>query len=52
MEALSTRLEQRPRDAVTLVSGHDARETIVRLTGPGLSQIERLLPAAAGKERG
>jgi uncharacterized protein (TIGR00251 family) len=41
-----------PRDAVTLVSGHGARDKIVRLTGLGPSQIERRLTAAAGKERG
>ncbi|MBA3733975.1 MAG: DUF167 domain-containing protein [Actinobacteria bacterium] len=40
-----------PRDAMTLVSGHGARDEIVRLTGLGLSQIERRLTAATGKER-
>ena len=40
-----------PRDAVTLVSGHGARDKIVQLTGLGLSQIERRLTAAAGEER-
>jgi uncharacterized protein (TIGR00251 family) len=41
-----------PHDAVTLVSGHGARDKTVRLTGLGPSQIERRLSAAAGKERG
>src|SRR6266550_8831671 len=40
-----------PRKAVTLVSGHGARDKIVRLTGLGPSQIERRLTAAAGEER-
>jgi uncharacterized protein len=40
-----------PREAVTLVSGHGARDKIVELTGLGLSQIDRRLSSAAGKER-
>jgi len=38
-----------PRDAVTLVSGHAARDKIVELTGLGPSQIERRLAVAAGR---
>ena len=40
-----------PRDAVTLVSGHAARDKIVQLTCLDPSQIERRLSSAAGKER-
>ena len=40
-----------PRDAVTLVSGHAARDKIVQLTGLDPSRIERRLSSAAGKER-
>ena len=40
-----------PRRAVTLVSGHGARDKIVELTGVGPEQIERRLSSAAGKER-
>ena len=40
-----------PRDAVTLVSGHGARDKIVQLTGLDSTQIERRLSSAAGKER-
>ena len=40
-----------PRDAVTLVSGHGARDKIVQLTGLDSAQIERRLSSAAGKER-
>jgi uncharacterized protein (TIGR00251 family) len=40
-----------PREAVTLVSGHGARDKIVELSGLGPSQIERRLSSAAGKER-
>jgi uncharacterized protein len=39
------------RDAVTLVSGHGARDKIVRLDGLDQDQIERRLTSAAGKER-
>jgi uncharacterized protein len=39
-----------PRDAVTLVSGHAAREKIVELVGLGPTQIERRLTSAAGKD--
>jgi uncharacterized protein (TIGR00251 family) len=40
-----------PRDAVTLVSGHGARDKIVQLTGIDPTQIERRLSSAAGKDR-
>jgi uncharacterized protein len=40
-----------PRDAVTLVSGHGARNKIVQLTGLDSTQIERRLSSAAGEER-
>lgn len=42
-----------PRTAVTLVSGHGAREKIVELTGIGPALIERRLSSAAsaGRER-
>lgn len=40
-----------PRAAVTLVSGHTARDKIVELTGIEPDQIERRLSSAAGKER-
>ncbi len=40
-----------PREAVTLVSGHGARDKIVQLTGLDPTQIERRLSSAAGKER-
>lgn len=40
-----------PREAVTLVSGHGARDKIVELAGLGPSQIERRLSSAAGKQR-
>jgi uncharacterized protein (TIGR00251 family) len=40
-----------PREAVTLVSGHGARDKIVQLAGLDPTQIERRLTAAAGKER-
>jgi uncharacterized protein len=40
-----------PRDAVTLVSGHAAREKIVELMGLDQMQIERRLSSAATKER-
>jgi uncharacterized protein YggU (UPF0235/DUF167 family) len=39
-----------PREAVTLVSGHGARDKIVELEGIGPSQIERRLSSAAGRE--
>jgi uncharacterized protein len=39
-----------PRDAVTLVSGHGARDKIVQLNGLDPTQIERRLSSAAGKE--
>src|SRR3954453_10173647 len=40
-----------PRAAVTLVSGHGARDKIVQLAGIDATQIERRLSSAAGKER-
>jgi uncharacterized protein YggU (UPF0235/DUF167 family) len=39
------------RDAVTLVSGHGARDKIVELSGLGPSEIDRRLSSAVGKER-
>lgn len=41
-----------PRAAVTLVSGHGAREKTVELTGPGPALIERRLASAASSTRG
>ena len=40
-----------PREAVTLVSGHGARDKIVQLAGLDSTQVERRLSTAAGKER-
>jgi uncharacterized protein (TIGR00251 family) len=40
-----------PRESVTLVSGHGARDKIVQLAGVDQTQIERRLSSAAGKER-
>ena len=40
-----------PRDAVTLVSGHGARDKIVQLAGLDSTQVERRLSTAAGKDR-
>jgi uncharacterized protein (TIGR00251 family) len=40
-----------PRHAVTLVSGHGARDKIVELAGLDPAQIERRLSSAAEKER-
>jgi uncharacterized protein (TIGR00251 family) len=39
-----------PRDAVTLVSGHGARDKIVQLAGLDPAQIERRLSSATGKD--
>jgi uncharacterized protein len=39
------------RNAVTLVSGHGARDKIVQLTGLDSAQIERRLSSAAEEER-
>ena len=39
-----------PRNAVTLVSGHGARDKIVELAGVEPEEIERRLSSAAGKE--
>ena len=41
-----------PRTAVTLVSGHSARDKIVELAGIEPEDLERRLSSAAGKERG
>src|SRR5712691_8138506 len=41
-----------PPEAVTLVSGHGARDKIVQLAGLDPTQIERRLSSAAGKEQG
>jgi uncharacterized protein len=40
-----------PREAVTLVSGHGARDKIVQLAGLDSTQIAHRLSSAAGKER-
>ena len=40
-----------PREAVTLVSGHGARDKIVELAGLDSTQVEQRLAMAAGKER-
>ena len=40
-----------PRTAVTLVSGHSARDKIVELAGIEPEDIDRRLSSAAGKER-
>ena len=40
-----------PRDAVTLVSGHGARDKIIELAGLDQTEIERRLTSAAEKER-
>jgi uncharacterized protein len=40
-----------PRDAVTLVSGHGARDKVVQLAGLDSTQVGRRLFTAAGKER-
>jgi uncharacterized protein (TIGR00251 family) len=40
-----------PRSAVTLVSGHSARDKIVELAGIEPEDIDRRLSSAAGKER-
>jgi uncharacterized protein len=40
-----------PRDAVTIVSGHGARDKIVELTGVGPALIERRLASAAAGDR-
>jgi uncharacterized protein len=39
-----------PRTAVTLVSGHGARDKIVELSGLDAAQLEQRLSSAAGKE--
>jgi uncharacterized protein (TIGR00251 family) len=40
-----------PREAVTLVSGHGARDKIVQLVGLDSTQTAQRLSSAAGKER-
>ena len=40
-----------PREAVTIVSGHGARDKIVELTGVGPALIERRLASAAAGDR-
>ena len=40
-----------PREAVTLVSGHGARDKIVQLAGLDSTQVEQRLATAARKER-
>jgi uncharacterized protein (TIGR00251 family) len=40
-----------PRSAVTLVSGHAARDKIVELAGIDARETDRRLSSAAGKER-
>jgi uncharacterized protein len=39
-----------PRTAVTLVSGHGARDKIVELSGLDAAELEERLSSAAGKE--
>jgi uncharacterized protein YggU (UPF0235/DUF167 family) len=41
-----------PRESLTLVSGHSARDKIVELTGLGPGLIERRLSSAATIDRG
>jgi uncharacterized protein (TIGR00251 family) len=45
-EALSV-----PPDAITLVSGHGARDKVVELTGLDSTLVEQRLSSAAGRER-
>ena len=40
-----------PREAVTLVSGHAARDKIIELAGLDQTEIERRLATAAEKDR-
>ena len=40
-----------PREAVTIVSGHGARDKIVELTGVGPALIERRLASASSADR-
>jgi uncharacterized protein len=40
-----------PRDAVTIVSGHGARDKIVELTGVGPALVERRLASASSADR-
>jgi uncharacterized protein (TIGR00251 family) len=41
-----------PRSAVTIVSGHGARDKIIELTGVGPALIDRRLASASSPERG
>ena len=41
-----------PRSAVTIVSGHGARDKIVELAGVGPALIERRLASASSSDRG
>ena len=41
-----------PREALTIVSGHSARDKIVELTGVGPGLIERRLTSASTTDRG
>jgi uncharacterized protein (TIGR00251 family) len=41
-----------PLSAVTIVSGHGARDKIIELTGVGPGVIERRLASAASSDRG
>jgi uncharacterized protein len=41
-----------PRESLTIVSGHSARDKIVELTGVGPGLIERRLASASTTERG
>jgi uncharacterized protein len=41
-----------PRESLTIVSGHSARDKIVELTGVGPGLIERRLASASTAERG
>jgi uncharacterized protein YggU (UPF0235/DUF167 family) len=50
MSAASTRLAL-PVSAVTIVSGHGAREKILELTGVGPALIERRLASASSVDR-
>jgi uncharacterized protein YggU (UPF0235/DUF167 family) len=41
-----------PLSAVTIVSGHGARDKIIELTGVGPALIERRLASASSPDRG
>ena len=40
-----------PRESLTIVSGHGARDKIVELAGLDSTQVERRLSTAVGKDR-